>query len=186
MLDIEGTNYLGNAFGQVGTQDQAKYLASQYIAGLATIVNMGIDPRFELTRYGERLAASNPVFDDLHESLHGQETLVDDYLEEIVNSYMESIAPDLVGITVPFPGNMYGALRIAKTVKEQNSDCKVAIGGGFVNTELRELKDPRVFEFIDFVTLDDGERPFLSLLEALQEKRPSHRLFRTLSAMAKM
>ena len=28
------------------------------------------------------------------------------------------------------------------------------LGGGFVNTELRELSDPRVFDFVDFVTLD--------------------------------
>jgi hypothetical protein len=33
------------------------------------------------------------------------------------------------------------------------------MGGGFPNTELRELKDKRVFEFFDFITLDDGELP---------------------------
>jgi hypothetical protein len=33
------------------------------------------------------------------------------------------------------------------------------MGGGFPNTELRSLKDKRVFEFFDFITLDDGELP---------------------------
>ena len=39
------------------------------------------------------------------------------------------------------------------------------MGGGFPNTELRELKDPRVFEFFDFITLDDGELPLELVFE---------------------
>jgi hypothetical protein len=45
------------------------------------------------------------------------------------------------------------------------------LGGGFVNTELRELNEPRVFDHFDFVTLDAGERPLLALLEHLQGRR---------------
>jgi radical SAM superfamily enzyme YgiQ (UPF0313 family) len=41
------------------------------------------------------------------------------------------------------------------------------LGGGFVNTELRELAEPRVFDYFDYVTLDAGERPLLALLEHL-------------------
>ena len=41
------------------------------------------------------------------------------------------------------------------------------LGGGFVNTELRELSDPRVFDHFDHVTLDAGERPLLALLDHL-------------------
>ena len=33
------------------------------------------------------------------------------------------------------------------------------MGGGFPNTELRSVKDVRVFEFFDFISLDDGELP---------------------------
>jgi hypothetical protein len=33
------------------------------------------------------------------------------------------------------------------------------MGGGFPNTELRSLADARVFEFFDYITLDDGELP---------------------------
>ena len=39
------------------------------------------------------------------------------------------------------------------------------MGGGFPNTELRSLSDVRVFEFFDFITLDDGELP-VELLHA--------------------
>jgi hypothetical protein len=41
------------------------------------------------------------------------------------------------------------------------------LGGGWVNTELRSLRDPRVFDYFDYVTLDDGERPLLNLLTQL-------------------
>ena len=42
------------------------------------------------------------------------------------------------------------------------------LGGGWVNTELRSLRDPRVFDYFDYVTLDDGERPLLNLLTRLR------------------
>ena len=53
------------------------------------------------------------------------------------------------------------------------------LGGGFVNTELRELKEPRVFDYFDYVTLDDGECPVLALLEHLRGERPQQQLVRT-------
>src|SRR4029079_1610469 len=50
--------------------------------------------------------------------------------------------------------------------------------GGYVNTELRMLAEPRVFAYVDFVTLDDGEAPILALLEPLRDSRtPLHRTF---------
>jgi radical SAM superfamily enzyme YgiQ (UPF0313 family) len=48
-----------------------------------------------------------------------------------------------------------------------------------VNTELRELAEPRVFDFFDYITLDGGERPLLALLEHLAGKRSRQRLVRT-------
>jgi hypothetical protein len=41
------------------------------------------------------------------------------------------------------------------------------MGGGFPNTELRSLKEPRVFDYFDFITLDDGERPLEVLYHQL-------------------
>jgi hypothetical protein len=56
---------------------------------------------------------------------------------------------------------------------------KIVLGGGYVNTELRSLQEPRLFDFVDYVTLDAGERPLLALLEHLQGKRSAQRLVRT-------
>ncbi len=47
------------------------------------------------------------------------------------------------------------------------------MGGGFPNTELRSLTDARVFEFFDYITLDDGELPIELLVEAVCSPIPS-------------
>jgi hypothetical protein len=74
---------------------------------------------------------------------------------------------------------MYGALRIAQSIKAHSPQVRIALGGGYVNTELRQLAEPRVFDYVDFVCLDAGERPLLALLEHLQGKRSVERLVRT-------
>ncbi len=80
---------------------------------------------------------------------------------------------------MPFPGSVYAALRMGQTIKANFPAVKIALGGGYVNTELRELTEPRVFDFVDFVTLDSGERPLLALIEHLSGQRGPQRLVRT-------
>lgn len=179
MEELEGADYLFNAFGNVGTQDKAKYIASLYLAGLAKIINEGLDPRFELSRYGERLAASNPVFDDLNDSIEGQETYIDEVLQTITERYLRETDANVLGITLPFPGNVYAGLKIAQTAKRIRPDIRIIFGGGFVNTELRSLKDPRVMNYVDYIIVDDGERPLLNLLEHIKGLRPVSDLVRT-------
>jgi len=163
------------AFGVLGTHDRAKHLASLYIDDLADVIRDGIAPEFELARYAERLAASAPTFDALEEALDGESTLVDDILDELAADLYEQHRPDIVGLTVPFPGNVYSALRIARVMKARGA--KAILGGGYVNTELRELRDPRVFDYVDFITLDAGEAPLLSVLDHLRDADKP--LFRT-------
>jgi radical SAM superfamily enzyme YgiQ (UPF0313 family) len=168
---------LGWAFGALGTHDRAKHLASLFVDDLADVIREGVDPRFELARYGESLAASAPTFDPIQEALDAEPTLVDELLDELTDELLEAHEPDLVGLTAPFPGNVYGAFRIARVVKARRPRARVVLGGGYVNTELRSLADPRVFDHVDFVTLDDGERPLLALLDHLRD--PAKPLFRT-------
>lgn len=172
-------NVLIDAFGQLGIQDKAKYLATLFINDLCAVIKEGVDPHFEVSRYGEKLASSNPSFDDLYHQLHQSPLYTDDIIESLVSQYLSEEQPTIIGITVPFPGNMLGALKIAKYCKKINPLITVILGGGFINTELRSLKDVRVFEFIDYITVDDGERPLLSLLESLNHRQPIHLLYRT-------
>ena len=165
------------AFGQLGTTDRARHLGSLFIDDLADVVRDGIYQRFELSRYGEQLASSVATFDALHDALGAAPTLVDTMLDDLTRERLRDCAPDVVGLTLPFPGNVYGALRIARVIKAERPGTKIILGGGYVNTELRELSDPRVFDACDFITLDDGERPLLALLEHLRD--PQRPLFRT-------
>ncbi len=167
------------AFGRLGIQDCAKYLASLYIDDLSDVIRHGIDSRFELSRYGEKLAASQPDFGVLKKSLEDKPTLIDEILDELVEEMLLKFKPELVGLSVPFPGNVYGAFRIAKKIKEILPQIKTVLGGGYVNTELRTLSDHRVFDFMDFICLDDGEKPFLALVEYLRGLRTPAQLVRT-------
>jgi len=156
-----------NAFGTLGTTEQARYLASLYVDDIADVWRIGIDPRFELARYGERLAASAPSFDPLRSALEGEPTLIDHALDDITREMLAAHRPDVVAITAPFPGNVYGAFRMARTIRALAPQVKLVLGGGWVNTELRALSEPRVFDYFHYVTLDDGERPLLNLLTRL-------------------
>ena len=162
--------HLAAAFGTLGSTEQARYLASLYVDDLADVWRDGIDPRFELARYAERLAASAPSFDPLHAALEGEPTLVDETLDALTRELVAQHAPDVVGMTAPFPGNVYGAFRMARAIRGAAPRTTIVLGGGWVNTELRSLREPRVFDYFDYVTLDDGERPLLNLLSRLAGK----------------
>ncbi|MGD9780735.1 MAG: radical SAM protein [Kiritimatiellia bacterium] len=175
----EGGDPLAWAFGALGAQDRAKHLATLFLDDLADAIRDAVDPRFEFARYGESLAKSQATFDPLAEALAAPPTWVDEILRGLVREALAKHRPDLVLVSAPFPGCVYGAFRIAQAVKELDPRIATALGGGFVNTEMRELSEPRVFDFFDFATLDDGERPVLALAEHLRGERSRERLVRT-------
>ncbi len=177
--DAEAADPLAWAFGALGQNDRARHLATLYLNDLADVLRDAVDPRFEFVRYGESLAGSQPTFEPLAQALAAPLTLVDTVLQTLT---LESIArhqPDLVLLSVPFPGVVYAALRIAQSIKAQHPQIRIAMGGGYVNTELRTLTEPRIFDFVDFISLDAGERPLLALLEHLQGRRAASRLVRS-------
>jgi len=167
------------AFGSLGTGDRGRHLATLYLNDIADVVKDGIDPRFEFVRYGEKLAASQPTFDPLAEALAAPPTLLDRWLQQLARQVLAEHAPDVLLLSVPFPGALYGALRIAQAARQARPDLRIALGGGYVNTELRQLAEPRLFDFVDAVTLDAGERPLLALLDHWAGRRSAMRLVRT-------
>lgn len=147
------------AFGNMGLQDKAKHLATLYLEDLSDYIVENVDSDFGFSRYAERLGKSANSFDELYAKLNSDQTFIDDLALKILHEKLESVQPKLVCFSIPFPGNLYSAFRSAKFIKENYPHIKTAMGGGFPNTELREIKDERVFEFFDFITLDDGEVP---------------------------
>ncbi|MFM1806203.1 MAG: hypothetical protein RL212_462 [Pseudomonadota bacterium] len=167
------------AFGALGSEDRARHLATLYLNDLSDVLRDAVDNRFEFVRYAESLAGSQASFDLLDSALAAQPTLIDRHLQQLTITALSKHQPDLVLLSVPFPGSVYAAFRIAQTIKNNYPSVKIGLGGGFVNTELRELSDPRVFNFVDFITLDSGETPLLALIEHITDKRTINRLVRT-------
>jgi hypothetical protein len=155
------------AFGEMGTQDKAKHLATLYLEDISDFIIECVDSNFGFSRYAERLGRSANSFDELYNALNEEYTYIDKLLIDILKIKMEGIQPKMVLISVPFPGNLYAAFRCAQFVKQQYPTIKISMGGGFPNTELRSLSDARVFEFFDYITLDDGELPVELLIQSL-------------------
>jgi radical SAM superfamily enzyme YgiQ (UPF0313 family) len=178
-VDDEGGDPLAWAFGALGVTDRARHFATLYLDDVADVLREAVDARFEFVRYAESLAQSQATFDPLAVALAAPENLVDRSLRELTLEAIRRHAPDVVLVSAPFPGNVYGAFRIAQAIKRHDPAIVTVLGGGFVNTELRELAEPRVFDYFDYVTLDDGERPLLALLEHVNGERSRERLVRT-------
>ncbi|WP_132051893.1 B12-binding domain-containing radical SAM protein [Pseudocnuella soli] len=167
------------AFGSMGIQDMAKHLATMYLEDLSDLIKETVDPHFGFSRYAESLARSANSFDTLYAELQQPYTFTDHILINLLQQKMERVQPALVALSVPFPGNLYTALRCGQWIKQNYPQVKVAMGGGFANTELRSLSDARVFDFFDFITLDDGEAPMEQLIAFVNGQIEQHELKRT-------
>ena len=159
------------AFGNMGLQDKAKHLATLYLEDLSDFIVENADENFGFSRYAEKLGRSANSFDELYEKLNAEKTFIDVITLEILEKKLKEIQPKLVCFSIPFPGNLYSAFRCAQFIKTHFKNIKTAFGGGFANTELRNLKDKRVFEFFDFITLDDGELPIELLYQNISESK---------------
>ena len=157
----------------------ARHRASLFLDEIADAVREGLDDRFELARYAEHLAADAAGFDPLARALTRRPTLLDRWIDELAGAAFATHRPQLLGLTVPFPGALYGAFRIARRMKSLDPRLATVLGGGYVNTELRELAEPRVFDTFDYVTFDDGEIPLLRIVESLAAPRSAPALVRT-------
>ncbi|MCB0518861.1 MAG: radical SAM protein [Lewinellaceae bacterium] len=174
------------AFGSMGIQDKARHFATLYLEDLGDLITEAVDPHFGFSRYAERLGRTASHFDEMHEALQAPNTLVSDILVEILEQKIAQCQPDVACLSVPFPGNLFGALKCGQFLKKNHPHTKIVMGGGYANTELRRLSDERVFDYLDFVCLDDGEAPLLHLLEHLTGGRPIAQLKRTFTCMGGM
>ena len=170
---------LSTEFGKLGILDKAKHIATLFVEELGDFINANVDEFFSFTRYAEQLGRTASSFDQIDEFLEYETTLIEDEMLYILEEQIKQDNYDLVCFTIPFPGNLFSALRCAQFIKRTYPNLKVAFGGGYCNTELRRLSDPRIFDFVDFITLDDGEGPLLKITEFLDHKIGEEQLERT-------
>jgi len=167
------------AFGSMAFQDKAKHLATLYLEDLSDLIIETVDEHFGFSRYAERLGRSALYFDELYAELQGDCSYIDAITLELLAEKIQLTNPKAIGFSIPFPGNLYSAFRCAQYIKQNHPDIHVTMGGGFPNTELRNISDPRVFEFFDTITLDDGEAPIEQLLKYVSDQATINELKRT-------
>ena len=166
----------------IAVHDRAKFVATLFLYDIAEVIRELVFPYFQITlvdRYYDDFVHRCTTFERMQAELERVPNVIDELLIECFDAHFDVAQPDLVGVTVPFARNLYYAFRLGRRAKQRSSDVKVAMGGGFFNTSMREQKDARVFDYVDFITLDDGEKPILNLLEHLQGTRSLRRLKRT-------
>lgn len=167
------------AFGSMGFQDKAKHYATLYLEDIADLIIETVDENFGFSRYAERLGRSANSFDELYQKLNDKPTYIDQITLRLLEDLIQKTNPKIVGFSVPFPGNLYSAFRSAQYIKQHHPHIKIVMGGGFPNTELRSVSDVRVFEFFDFINLDDGEAPTEQLIRFVNNEIPQSELKRT-------
>ncbi len=153
--------------GEEGVIDKAKHYSTLFIEEIGDFIQANVDEFFAFTKYAEQIGSSASSFDKIDEYLGYQPTLIEDEMFNLLEEQIKTHTPDLIGFTIPFPGNLFAALRCSQFIKQFYADIHVAFGGGYCNTELRSLEDPRIFELVDFISLDDGEGPLLKMLQYL-------------------
>lgn len=184
-------DHLEWSFGVSGTTDKAQHLATLFIEEVADYVREHVDPHFDLVRYAEYLSNDAPSFDPLYEELQRDPSPIDrlmlSILEEKISTFNFQFSIDRVCITIPFPGCLYGALRCGQWLKA-NTKATIELGGGFPNTEWRQMDEPRIYEFCDEVVVDGhpeaidhcpdfGDLPLDKYLSMSEMTNPMHRLW---------
>ena len=159
------------SFTSMEKSNRAKHIATLYLEDLSDFIVEAIDENFGFSRYAEKLGRSANSFDSLHENLQLLPSFVDEISLRILTKKIKEHNPKMVCFSVPFPGNLYSAFKCAQKLKNDFPNIKTCMGGGFPNTELRSLKDPRVFDYFDYITLDDGELPIELLYQNLSTEK---------------
>lgn len=155
-------------------QDNARMLATFALADIADYITYVMDPNFSLVRYAESIAVSETSFSQIEKTVDSPvlTTFLIPLLEKIFlesnlrKQIEESNEKTLVCISVPFAGTFTSALCIGKFLKKNFSDkILISMGGGFINTELRETQDTALFKYTDFLSYDRGYGSYRALLE---------------------
>ncbi|MBO5136898.1 MAG: radical SAM protein [Spirochaetaceae bacterium] len=149
--------------------DDARILASLALADLADYICVMFDSAFTLIRYGESIATSITDFNQVESMINSPilKKFYEPLLEKILNELPQE-GNLLICITCPFPGTLAASLFTGRKAKEKfGCRAKIIMGGGYVNTELRELKNSALSQYIDGLSFDRGYGSYLNLFTQL-------------------
>lgn len=150
-------------FGINSIQDKAQFLATLFLEDIGDFIVECVDKRFGFSRYAEQIGLNAINYQTLIEELKFNSPVTDIMCRLLDEKIMLS-DPKMIGFTIPFPGNFLMTLKSAEFIKQYHPEISIVLGGGFINTELRQLNEPKLFELVDYVCLDDGEITLQKLL----------------------
>lgn len=171
---------LSKLFKKSDINTKAKFLGTIFIEEIGDLITTYIDSNFGFSRYAEQIGISPRFFASVEPEIN-HNTLLTDIMCKLLDDTIKRYTPKTIGFTIPFPGNLLSVLKMSQYIKRHYPRIPIIIGGGWVNTELRQLTDPTFFDYVDFVCLDFGERPLLLLLNHLINNESKTSLVRTLS-----
>jgi radical SAM superfamily enzyme YgiQ (UPF0313 family) len=160
---------------------EARGLATALLEDLGDLVTYAYDPSFGTVRYGERIDSSAKSFAAVRSAL-GASPLLELAYSRLLAAEWRAAAPrpELLLVSIPFPGCLLGALACARSAREAfGSGLRVLFGGGYVSTELRGLRDGGIFDFCDYLCFDSGYGSIDSILE-VEAGAPKERLYKSM------
>lgn len=156
------------------TVDEGVILASLALADLADYISAFYDTSFQLVRYGESLAASHRGFEVVEQGMEAP-VLRDFYqpvVADLVRQARDQLQEDnrlLVCVSCPFPGTLAAALYTCRYFKKQLGEWAfVVMGGGYVNTELRQVQEPALAAYLDALSYDRGYGSYWDFFRRLE------------------
>ena len=169
--------------------DEARLIATKLLDDLADFITVTLDRGFSLIRYSPVLEASLNSglrdFSAVRENLDGY--IMNNFYRPMLDEewVKADTVPALLGVTIPFPGCLTGALVCAESARKHfGSTIRTVAGGGFVNTELRFLKTSEFFDYFDYLSFDRGYGSLDAILKHLEgevsDQPPTGGIYKTM------
>ena len=135
-------NYLAGLSSEPDADD-ALILASLALADLADYISVVYDSAFELIRYGESAAVSATSMEEIKAAMAAP--IMNDFYTPLVQELIagcDSRRRQLICVSCPFEAGMDKVFTV--------------MGGGCVNTDLRDCKESLLAEWVDAFSFDRG------------------------------
>lgn len=98
--------------------------------------------------------------------------VITECIEAVLPALLERHHPRIVGISAVFATQLVGAFQCARVIKDLAPRTHVTLGGSASSIYLRDLQEPRLFDFVDSLVMDEGELPLEALHKQLNSPHP--------------
>lgn len=158
--------------------DDINFLCTYALADLSDYITAVFDNEFSLIRYAESLSAEVPDFAKIIKQVSSPfiENFYLPVMEKQKQTYLDFAGKDekiLVCISVPFAGTFVPALATASYLRSIfGNKAYVFMGGGYINTDLRNFKDKRLSDFVDALSFDRGYGSYKAFFDTYVNQTP--------------